>query len=123
MQLTSAEQQIMGYLWKLGRGYMKNIMDEFPDPKPAPTTVATLLKRMTDKGFIGFEQHGSNREYYPKVKKEDYFSGHLNHLISNFFNNSSGQFASFFAEKTTLSPEQLKELREIIDKKLEQAEK
>jgi BlaI family transcriptional regulator, penicillinase repressor len=71
LQLSNAEEQVMKYIWKLERAYMKNILDEFPEPKPVKTTVSTLLKRMTIKGFIGFEQHGSNRLYFPLVKKTD----------------------------------------------------
>jgi len=118
MQLTNAEEQVMKYLWELERAYMKNILDEFPDPKPATTTVATLLKRMTAKGFVGFDQHGSNRQYFPLVKKSDYFSSHLSGLIKDFFNNSSAQFASFFATETNLSEKELKELRELVDKQI-----
>ncbi|MDO9581464.1 MAG: BlaI/MecI/CopY family transcriptional regulator, partial [Bacteroidales bacterium] len=58
MQLTKAEEQVMRYLWNLEKGYLKNILDEFPDPKPATTTIATLLKRVIDKGFVGYIQHG-----------------------------------------------------------------
>lgn len=116
MQLSNAEEQVMKYIWKLERAYMKNILDEFPDPKPVKTTVSTLLKRMTVKGFVGFEQHGSNRLYFPLVKKTDYFSLHLKNLISDFFNNSATQFASFFTSEITET--ELKELRELVDKQL-----
>lgn len=118
MQLTSAEEQVMKYIWKLGKAYMKNIMDEFPDPKPANTTVATLLKRMTNKGFIGFEQQGSNRLYFPLVKKSDYFLKHLRTLISDYFNNSPTQFANFFTTETRLTDKELRELRDIVDKQI-----
>ncbi len=97
---------------------MKNILDEFPETKPAATTVATLLKRMTDKGFVGYNQHGSNREYYPLIKKSEYFSKHLNGLIRDFFNNSASQFASFFANETNLSLSELEELKKIVEKKI-----
>jgi predicted transcriptional regulator len=123
MQLTNAEEQIMKYLWKLGKAYMKNILDEFPDPKPAATTVATLLKRMIDKKFVAYNQHGNNREYYPLVKKTDYFSDHISGLIKDFFNNSSSQFASFFATETNLSEKELSELKDIIEKQLEKKKK
>lgn len=123
MQLTNAEEQIMKYLWKLGKAYMKNILEEFPDPKPAATTVATLLKRMIDKKFVAYNQHGNNREYYPLVKKTDYFSDHISGLIKNFFNNSSSQFASFFATETNLSEKELSELKDIIEKQLERKKK
>lgn len=118
MQLTNAEEQVMKYLWKLEKAYMKNIMDEFPDPKPAVTTVATLLKRMTDKGFVGFNQHGSNREYYPLIKKNDYFSKNINLLIKDFFNNSASQFASFFTSETNLSLTELEELKRLVEEKI-----
>jgi BlaI family penicillinase repressor len=113
MQLSKAEEQVMKYIWELEKAYMKNILDEFPEPKPATTTVSTLLKRMTVKGFIGFEQHGSNRLYYPLIKKTDYFSSHLKSLINDFFNNSSTQFASFFTSE--ISETELKELRDLVD--------
>ena len=118
MQLTPAEEQIMKYIWKLEKGYMKNILDEFPDPKPAATTVATLLKRMTLKGFVGFEQHGNNRLYYPIVKKSDYFSSHIKGIISNYFNNSASQFASFFTTEANMNEKELKELRDLVDNQI-----
>ncbi len=119
MQLTNAEEQVMRHLWKLEKAYMKNLRDEFSDPKPASTTLATLLKRMIDKGFVGFNQHGSNREYYPLIKKNQYFSKQINSLVKNFFNNSASQFASFFTNETNLSTADLEELKRIVDKKLQ----
>lgn len=119
MQLTNAEEQVMKYLWKLEKAYMKNILDEYSEPKPATTTIATLLKRMIDKGFVGYNQHGSNREYFPLVKKTDYFSKNFNLLIKDFFNNSASQFASFFTNETNLSLSELEELKRLIEKKIE----
>lgn len=119
MQLTNAEEQVMKYLWKLEKAYLKNILDEFPKPKPAPTTVATLLKRMIDKEFVAYSQHGSNREYYPLVKKTDYFSKNINLLIKDFFNNSASQFASFFTNETNLSLSELEELKKLVEKKIQ----
>ena len=123
MQLTNAEEQVMMHLWMLKKAYLKNILEEFDDPKPAVTTVATLLKRMIDKKFIGYHQHGSNREYYPLVKKTDYCANHLTGMIKNFFNDSTSQFASFFTAETDLSEEELFELRKIIDQQLEKKKK
>lgn len=118
MQLTKSEEQIMGYLWKLEKAYLKNILDEFSDPKPAATTVATVLKRMTDKGFIDYQQHGSNREYFPLVKKTEYFSKQMNAVIKNYFNDSASQFASFVTNETDMSQEELTELRDLVDKQI-----
>ena len=123
MQLTNAEEQVMKFLWKLEKAYLKNILDEFPEPKPATTTIVTLLKRMIDKGFVGYNQHGSNREYFPLVKKTDYFAKNLNILIKDFFNNSASQFASFFTNETNLSLSELEELKRLVEKRIENKQK
>ena len=118
MQLSKTEEQVMQYLWKRDTAFMKDLLEDFPEPKPATTTVATLLKRMNDKGFIDYKLYGKSREYFPLVKKSDYFSKHVNGLIKNFFDNSAPQFASFFTSETNLSKEDLEELRTIIDQQI-----
>jgi predicted transcriptional regulator len=118
MHLTNAEEQIMKLLWKLDKAFIRDLLNEFPDPKPAPTTVITLLKRMIDKGFVSYKQYGNSREYFPLIKKADYFSDHLNGLIKDFFNNSTVQFASFFTNETDMNKEELKELRDLVDRKI-----
>ncbi|MFL1894895.1 BlaI/MecI/CopY family transcriptional regulator [Aquimarina sp. 2-A2] len=118
MQLTKSEEQVMKYLWKLEKGFMKDVLDCFPEPKPATTTVATLLKRMRDKGYVDYTTFGKSREYYPLIKKSDYFAKHVNGLIKNFFNDSASQFASFFTSETDLSTSELEDLRKIVDQQL-----
>lgn len=120
MQLSKTEEQVMQYLWKLKEAFMKDILVEFPEPKPATTTVATLLKRMKDKGFIDYKLNGKSRKYFPLVKKSDYFSKHVNKLIKNFFNDSASQFASFFTKETNLSVEELEELKKVIDNQIKE---
>jgi len=118
MHLTDAEEQIMKLLWKLNRAFIRDLVNEFPDPKPAQTTILTLLKRMIDKGFVSYKVFGNSREYYPLVEKSDYFSDHIHGLIKDFFNNSTAQFASFFTNETDMNQEELKELRDLVDKKI-----
>lgn len=123
MQLPKSEEQLMQYLWKLEKAFMKDLLEEFPEPKPATTTVATLLKRMRDKGFIDYTLHGKSREYYPLIQKKIYFAKHVNGLIKNFFNNSASQFASFFTSETKLSVSELEELKKIIDHQIKEHKK
>ena len=123
MQLTKAEEQVMKYLWILEKAYLKDIIDKFPDPRPATTTVATLLKRMTDKGFVSYNQHGSNREYFPLVKKTEYFSRHVNSMIKDYFNNSASQFASFFTNETNLNLTDLEEIKQLVEQKIKNKKK
>lgn len=118
MKLSKSEEELMSHLWKKEKAFMKDLLDAYPEPKPAPTTVATLLKRMTDKGFISYTLFGKSRQYFPLVKKSAYFSKHVNGLIKNFFNDSASQFASFFTKEANLSKTELEELRKIIDEKI-----
>ena len=119
MKLTKTEEQLMQLLWKQEKAFMKDLLELFPEPKPAPSTVATLLKRMADKGFVGYKEYGNSREYYPLVEKSDYFSKQVNGMIKSFFNNSAAQFASFFTQETDMTAAELEELRKVIDKELE----
>lgn len=119
MSLSKAEEQLMQLLWKQKRAFMKDLIEASPDPKPASTTVATLLKRMQEKGFVDYVQEGRSREYFPLIKKQDYFSKQMNGIIESFFNNDTAQFASFFTQETNLSKEQLEELRKIIDSEIQ----
>lgn len=118
MQLSKSEEELMNILWKQKKAFMKDLLDAYPEPKPATTTIATLLKRMQDKGFVGYQTSSRSREYHPLVKKKDYFSKHVNGLIKNFFNDSPGQFASFFTQETHLSKEELEDLKKLIDNEL-----
>jgi BlaI family penicillinase repressor len=117
-QLNKTELQIMKYLWMLDKGFMKDIVGKFPEPKPAYTTISTLLKRMIDKNYIGFERLGRDKEYYPILKKNDYFTKQVNGMIQHFFNDSKAQFASFFTKNADLSMEELQELQELLKEKI-----
>ncbi|MEX2347492.1 MAG: BlaI/MecI/CopY family transcriptional regulator [Balneolaceae bacterium] len=118
MKLSKSEEQLMQYIWKSGKAFMNELLEMYPEPKPASTTVATFLKRMKDKGFIDYEQLGRSRRYYPLVNKSDYFSKHINGLIRKYFDNSPSSFASFFTTETDLSEEELKDLQEIVKQEL-----
>lgn len=118
IKLSPAEEQLMEYIWQQEKAFMKDLIEAYPDPKPAGTTVATLLKRMTEKGVISFVQYGNSRQYHPLIKKEEYFSRHVKNLIENYFDNSAMQFASFFTKETKLTKKQLEELRKIIDSEI-----
>lgn len=109
----------MRYLWDTEPCFMKDLRDALPEPKPAKTTIATLLKRMIDKDLVGFKTFGNSREYFTKVSKRDYFGRHLRGMIGDFFRGYPKDLASLFVEDTELTDTQLEELRRIIDRKLE----
>jgi len=102
---------------------MKDLLDVYSEPKPATTTLATLLKRLANKGAVGYNLHGNSREYYPILQKKDYSSWYLKNMIKMFFQGSSARFASFFTNNMSLSREELLELRNMIDDKLNDEKK
>jgi BlaI family penicillinase repressor len=118
MKLTNAEEQLMELIWAQGDIFLKDIIESYPEPKPATTTIATLLKRMQNKGFVAYKLMGNSRQYYPLVKKADYFSKQVNGLIKNFFGNSAMQFASFFTTETNLTETELEDLKKIVENEI-----
>jgi len=123
MQLSKSEEQLMEVIWKQEKVFMKDLIESYPEPKPATTTIATLLKRMQDKGFVAYTVFGNSRQYYPLVKKADYFSKRVKGIIKNFFNNSPIQFASFFTTATNLTTAELEDLKKIVDQELKRKKK
>ncbi|MGN7866386.1 BlaI/MecI/CopY family transcriptional regulator [Chryseobacterium sp.] len=120
IKLTDSEKILMDILWEKKKIFMKDILEAYPDPKPAATTIATLLKRMQNKDLVGYTLYGNSREYYPKVEKGEYFKEEMTSMIDRFFNSSVTQFASFFTSNAKLSQKQLKELRDIIDEQIKE---
>lgn len=122
MKLSKTEEELMQHIWRLENAFMKDILEAYEAPKPATTTIATLLKRIRDKGFIDYETFGKSRKYYPLVSKSDYFGKHFRGLLQNFFGNSASRFASFFTQSTDLSKDELEALRAVIDEEIKKKE-
>lgn len=116
-ELTKAEEQVMQFLWKINKGFLKDIVDQFPVPKPAYTTVSTVIRVLVKKGFIGYNTYGKINEYYPLVSKTSYFQNHVKSLIANYFHGSTPEFASFFANDQ-LNLSELEEIKKMIEEKI-----
>ena len=117
-ELTKAEEHVMQHLWSLKKAYLKDIVEQYADPKPAYTTISTVVNVLVKKGFIDFETHGKAREYRPMITKDKYTKQSFNGLLNSFFDNSTKQFASFFTQKSELSVEELTEIRTLIDNQI-----
>jgi predicted transcriptional regulator len=112
LQLTKAEEQIMQILWTIEEGTVQDILEKFEPPKPARTTVATVLSILENKEFVEHENEGKANIYSPSVKKEDYSKFQLSAVMKNYFDNSFASMASFFAKENNLSLEELDQLLE-----------
>lgn len=110
----------MHYLWALEKAYLKDIVEQYPEPAPAYTTISTVVNVLVKKEFVGFNTHGKSREYFPLITKESYTKQSMNGLMTNFFNSSAKQFASFFTSQEDLSVEELQEIRKLIDQQIAQ---
>ncbi len=115
--LTKAEEQIMQYLWKIKKGFLKDVLDQFPEPKPHTNTVSTILKVLKDKDFVDFEVFGRQHEYFPMITQEQYSGKSMKSLVKNYFSGSYKNAVSFLVEKNEMSIEDLEMLlNELKDK-------
>ena len=118
-ELTKAEEQVMEYLWKLERAFVRDILDEFPEPKPAYTTVSTIVRILEKKELVGYTAFGKNYQYYPLVSKKEYAWLCFRGVLSKHFNSSVRRFASFFASDNKVSLSELEEMKELIEKEIQ----
>ena len=109
-ELTRAEDQVMQILWVLEKGFVKDIIEHMPDPKPAYNTVSTIVRILETKGFIGHKAYGKTHEYYPLVSKERYTKFYLNNMIKGYFNGSFHNLVSFFAKENKMNANDVEKL-------------
>lgn len=120
-KLTAAEEDIMQILWKLKKGFIKDILEQIPDPKPPYTTVLSVIRVLEKKEFVSHTQYGNTYEYYPLVLKDDYAGEHFNQFLSGYFNNSFPKMAAFFARENNLTMSELEEIMRLTQQELDQS--
>ena len=114
--LTKAEEQIMQALWKSGKAFLRQIVDAMPPPKPHQNTVATLLKILIEKGFVGITVLGRHHEYYPLITKEEYSKRTIKQMVKGYFEGSFSNVVSFMVKEKNISVEELEKLLQQIKK-------
>lgn len=115
--LTKAEEQIMHILWRIQKGFLKEIMEEIPEPKPHSNTIATILKILVEKKFVSYEVFGRQHQYYALVQKDAYSKGTLKDFVGDYFEGSYKEAVSFLVEKNQLSIDDLELLLNELKKK------
>lgn len=114
--LTQAEEEIMQILWHLEKAFVKEIVEEYDDPKPAYNTISTLIRIMEKKGFVGYEAFGKSHRYYPLIDKEDYSKKYLNRFVDKYFSGSYKELVSFFTKEKEMSVRDLEKLLDELKK-------
>lgn len=117
-ELTKAEEEIMQILWKLDSAFVKEIIEELPEPKPAYNTVSTIVRILQQKGFVGHKPVGKSHKYHPLISKDNYTKTFMKGFVKKYFSGSYQQMVSFFTKEDNLSVNELEQLlKELKNKK------
>jgi len=122
-ELTRAEEQIMIILWRIKKGFIKDILEHFSEPKPAYNTVSTIVRILQEKGFINHKAFGRTHEYYPVIAKKDYSKMHMGAFINSYFANSFEQMVSFFAREKEISVREMEDIMKLMSQEIEKQKK
>jgi predicted transcriptional regulator len=117
-ELTRAEEQVMQVLWKLEKGFVKDILEQFKDPRPAYNTVSTIVRILQDKGFVSHKAYGKTHEYFPVVSRDEYSHSHMKTFVKDYFSNSFESMVSFFAREKSISISEMEEIMVIMEKEI-----
>lgn len=117
--LTKAEEQIMHVLWELKKGFVNDIMEKMPEPKPAYNTVSTIVRILEKKGFIGHTAYGKTHEYHPLISKDKYTKGYLKGFVESYFSNSYQNMVSFFSKNEDLSTKEIEDIIKILQNQVD----
>lgn len=120
---TRAEEEIMQILWKIERGVVKDIIEYFPDPKPAYNTVSTIIRILESKGFVDHKAYGKTHEYFPLITKEDYSKKFIKNFVQGYFNNSFQKMVSFFSSAEEMDIKELEETLNLMQKQIQNRKK
>lgn len=118
--LTKAEEQVMQILWDEKEGFVKDLLQQFPEPKPAYNTVSTIIRILEKKGFVDHRSFGKSHQYYPLVSREQYRNERFSGLMKDYFNNSMKQVLSHFSTSGSLSMKEADEIIQIMEELKEQ---
>ncbi|PLX18149.1 MAG: transcriptional regulator [Marinilabiliales bacterium] len=113
--LTKAEERIMKILWKIEKGFINDILDHFPDPKPPYNSVSTIVRVLVKKDIVSFKKYGNTYEYFPKITKEEYRKSQMSRLLKDYYNNSLKQVVNFFSENKNLDVKEVDEVMQMLN--------
>ena len=122
-ELTKAEDQIMQILWKLNEGFVNDIVDKMPEPKPAYNTVSTIVRILEKKGFVDHKAFGKTHQYFPLISKQEYTRSFMKNFMGSYFGNSFKEMVSFFAKEDNMSVGEIEKLMNEVKKEIENEEK
>jgi len=108
--LTNREEEIMDIFWQKESVFVKDIIDELPEPKPHYNTISTIVRGLEEKGYVGHEQFGNTYRYFAIISREEFSKNTIKNLVSKYFDKSYSSVVSMFVEEEKISVEEIKAL-------------
>jgi predicted transcriptional regulator len=119
--LTNREEELMNIFWQKGSLYVKEVIDELPDPKPHYNTISTIVRGLEEKGFLGHEQFGNTHRYHAIISQDEFSRNTIKKIVGKYFNKSYSSVVSMFVEEENITTEEIKELiRQVESRKKNQ---
>src|SRR5690554_331851 len=115
-KLTNKEEEVMQILWTIEKGFVKDIMEQMPDPKPHYNTLSTIVRLLEEKGFVSYKSYGKSHQYFPIISLEDYRGVFVKDSIRKYFGNSVSNLVNYFVKEEKLTENEIQELMDIIEK-------
>ena len=117
-ELTRAEEQVMQILWKIEKGFVKEILVHFDNPRPAYNTVSTIIRILQEKGFVSHKAYGRTHEYFPVISKDEYRKSHMSSFVKNYFSNSFENMVSFFTNEKNITVKEMEEIMKLMEEEI-----
>lgn len=118
-EITKAQEDLLKALWEIREGAISDVLDILEDPKPAYNTVATVIKVLEKKGYVSHKTFGKTHVYYAVVSKKEYAQHLLKDTFKGLFNGSLNLMVSSFVKNKDVSLRELEELKEMLEKEIE----
>ncbi|WP_339922226.1 BlaI/MecI/CopY family transcriptional regulator [uncultured Cyclobacterium sp.] len=115
-ELTQRELAVLEILWKIEKGFVNDVLENFPEPKPPYTTVSSIIRILETKGYVKHKAFGKTHEYRPSISKVKYKKGLLKNIVSHFFEGSFDNVVSFMAKENELTDKEITEISTLIEK-------
>ena len=114
-ELTTRELKVLEILWKIKKGFVNDVIEQFPNPKPPYTTVSSIIRILESKAYVSHKTYGNTYEYRPEISKLSYKKHSLKNLITDYFDGSMENVVSFMVKENELSDKEVNEISALID--------
>jgi len=122
-EITKAQEDILKAIWEIENGAVTDVLEMLPEPKPAYTTVATVIKVLERKGYVAHRTYGKTHVYYALITRKEYADHIVKEAFTGFFNSSLNQLVSPFIKNREISVAELEELKKMLESEIKKQKK